>query len=211
MAKVRTTPDPLDALLRRLDACGAACEWARPYGTDYRRAWEECPNGEWMLWALAALNADPKLLRLCACDAARLALPHVPAGEERPLRAIETAERFTRGEATAKELAAASAADSAAASAADRAAARAAAWAADRAAASAAASAAARAAAWAAASAAARVAAWAADSAADRAAAWAAARAAARAAAQKQIADLVRKRVPWRTAASLLNRDTVQE
>jgi hypothetical protein len=38
-----------------------------------------------------------------ACVVARESLRHVPADELRPLRAIETAERWTRGEATAEE------------------------------------------------------------------------------------------------------------
>ena len=42
---------------------------------------------------------------LCACACARTALRHVPAGDLRPLRAIETAERWARGEATQDDLA----------------------------------------------------------------------------------------------------------
>jgi hypothetical protein len=39
---------------------------------------------------------------VCACT--RLALPFVPQDEKQPLRAIETAEAWTRGEATLKDL-----------------------------------------------------------------------------------------------------------
>ena len=41
---------------------------------------------------------------LAACACARLALVHVPAGEGRPLAAIETTERWARGEATLDEV-----------------------------------------------------------------------------------------------------------
>jgi len=98
------------------------------------------------LWCLRVL--PPEMdgpIRLLACGFAETALKYVPAGEDRPRLAIETARRFVAGSATCEELAAAG--DAAAG-----AAARAAAWAA--------AGAAARAAAWAAAWDAARDAAW---------------------------------------------------
>jgi len=46
-------------------------------------------------------------LRLMACDFAEAVLIYVPAGEDRPRRAIECARRFAAGDATREELAAA--------------------------------------------------------------------------------------------------------
>lgn len=58
--------------------------------------------------ALRCLQALPAefdgRVRLLACAFAERALRFVPAGEERPRVAIETARRFARGEATREEL-----------------------------------------------------------------------------------------------------------
>jgi hypothetical protein len=90
-----------------LGACEEAVEWARTQ-PDFATAWNECKRGDWMIWLLTALDKSytPRL-RLIACDCARVALKHVPTDEDRPRKAIECAERYASGEATAKELAAA--------------------------------------------------------------------------------------------------------
>jgi hypothetical protein len=79
-----------------------------------------------MLWIAARLEIDRKLIVSAACLCARQSLVHVRPGEDRPRIAIETAERWVRGEATIKEVRAArraaayaAAADAAAADAAD--------------------------------------------------------------------------------------------
>jgi hypothetical protein len=122
--------------LAELRACEEAVTWAKGYGS-LDAAWAACERGDWMLWLAGRLGGPPesgqrKTLVLCACACARLALPYVPTGETRPLAAIETAERWARGEATLDEVrvarrAAAAYAASAAAAAADAAAADAAA------------------------------------------------------------------------------------
>jgi hypothetical protein len=43
----------LSTLLKRLGACYDAVEWSKPYGTDYQKAWNECPNAPWLLWIIA--------------------------------------------------------------------------------------------------------------------------------------------------------------
>ena len=91
------------------------------------------------LWCLRALDGMDGPIRELACDFAETAIKYVPEDEDRPRKAIETARRYARGEATDEELAAARAARAAWA-------ASDAAWAAARAAASDAADAAARAA-----------------------------------------------------------------
>jgi hypothetical protein len=144
------------------DACQEGREFAEKYNT-MAQVWDACPNADWMLWILTAIDApvNDKTQRLFAIWCAR----HTPMHDGRTIgalltdprsvAALEVAERFAYGNATTEELAAA--------------------WAAAGDAARAAAGDAARDAAWAAAWAAARDAAWAAAGAAARDAAWAAA------------------------------------
>jgi hypothetical protein len=133
--------------LHDLDACDDALAWAEGYDS-LDAAWAACERGDWMLWLAGRVAGPPgddtrRPLVLAACACARLALPYVPDGEERPLRAIEIAEAWARGDAGvtleqvryAAEAAAAYAAEAAAAYAAYAAAAYAAEAAADAAAA----------------------------------------------------------------------------
>ena len=99
-----TRPRTLVTILRGVDACGGSRTWARPYGTDLARAWTECPRGDWLLWIAARVGVRRETVVLAACACARLAMVHVPEGETRPLVAIETAERWARGEATLDEV-----------------------------------------------------------------------------------------------------------
>ena len=103
----------LQMMLVKLGACSEAVEWSK--GKTLAEAWKTCERADWMLW-LAAKRVPRKQLVLAACACARTALQYVPKGETRPLVAIETAEKWTRGEATLAEVrAAAYAADAAAA------------------------------------------------------------------------------------------------
>jgi hypothetical protein len=43
-------------LLTRLGACRSSRRWAESYGTEFRRAWDECPEEIWMRWLLAELG-----------------------------------------------------------------------------------------------------------------------------------------------------------
>ena len=83
------------------NACRDALAWAYSQPSA-NAAWNTCERGDWMLWVLGKLSGKPesasrKKLVLAACACARLALIHVPKGEDRPLIAIETAERYARG------------------------------------------------------------------------------------------------------------------
>jgi len=89
--------------LESLGACQPAIDWLRTQSTP-RQAWESCERADWLLWIAERHGAPESAVRLAACACARTALQYVPAGEDRPLRAIETAERFARGEATVEEL-----------------------------------------------------------------------------------------------------------
>ncbi len=88
--------------LSELGACRVALEWANQYDS-LSEAWAKCERGDWMLWLVGRLSGEPdnekrRKLVLCSCRCARLALPHVRKGEDRPLKAIETAEAWARNE-----------------------------------------------------------------------------------------------------------------
>jgi hypothetical protein len=100
------------ALLRKLKACEEARVWAK--GKTLAEAWATCERADWMLWLLAK-TADRKLVVRLACMCARTALKNVPKGEDRPLKAIEVAEAWTRGEATIEQVRTAAAAAAASA------------------------------------------------------------------------------------------------
>ncbi len=107
--------------LINLHACREAVAWATG-ATGYpslEAAWEACERADWLLWLAGKFAGPPgsesrKPLVRAACACARTALVHVRAGEHRPLRAIETAEAWTRGEASLDEVRQADAADAAA-------------------------------------------------------------------------------------------------
>ena len=98
----------LSDALRTLGACNESIAWSAPYGADWERALAACPDRRWLTWLAGALLRRGHLRRevivLCACACARTALRQVPAGEERPLRAIETAERWACGAAKLDEV-----------------------------------------------------------------------------------------------------------
>ena len=87
--------------LKKLDACSEAVVWAKEYPT-LQKAWDDCERGDWMLWLIGKQSGDPgsksrKKLVLTACKCARLSLKHIPENEKRPLKAIQTAEKYAKG------------------------------------------------------------------------------------------------------------------
>jgi hypothetical protein len=96
--------------LARLGACEDAAAWAKGFTGTARQAWLACERGDWLMWLCARLEVDRKLVVTAACDCAERALKFVPAGEDRPRKAIETARAWVRGEATIAEVHAAAAA-----------------------------------------------------------------------------------------------------
>ncbi|MFA4972801.1 MAG: hypothetical protein WC683_09325 [bacterium] len=114
------------SLLIDVHACHEAREWVGR--KSLRCAYHGCKRAEWILWLAGRLGVDRKVLVFAACQCARTALQYVKAGETRPLKAIETAEAWCRGDAgvapedVRKAAAAANAAAYYAASAADAAA-----------------------------------------------------------------------------------------
>ena len=85
------------AELEKLGACSEAIKAAKKYTTS-QKLWDDCGRGDWMLWLIARTQHDRKQLVLAACACARLSLKYVPAGEDRPRIAIETAEKWARDE-----------------------------------------------------------------------------------------------------------------
>lgn len=105
--------------LKQLNACAEATDWVG--SKSLSQAWKECPRGDWLLWLAGEVNVDRRLIVEAACRCAESVIGLVPAGEDRPIRAIEAARAWIVGEATLDEV-------RAAAGAAYAAAARAAAW-----------------------------------------------------------------------------------
>ena len=98
--------ETLDAMLARLLACDDARVWSKD--KSLAEAWATCERADWMCWLLVRLHpytAGQVRLALCAC--AETALQYIPAGEDRPRRAIEVARLYARGQATDQQLAAA--------------------------------------------------------------------------------------------------------
>lgn len=91
--------------LKKHYACEPALTWLGD--RDPETAWRECPRADWMLWAAGKLDVDRKTLVTIACRIARKVLHLVPTGEDRPRIAIETTERWVRGESTIEEVQAA--------------------------------------------------------------------------------------------------------
>ena len=88
-------------ILQSRFACEPALVWLGNRNSD--EMWEQCERPDWLLWWAAPYVPRTQLVWV-ACQCARLALPHVTAGDIRPLKAIETAEAWTRGEATLEEV-----------------------------------------------------------------------------------------------------------
>ena len=92
----------LVVFLNRNHACGESLEWLGD--RNLSQTWAECERGDWLIWLAAKAGIDRKRLVMAACACARLAIVHVRIGEERPRIAIETAEAWSRGEATIEQV-----------------------------------------------------------------------------------------------------------
>jgi hypothetical protein len=97
--------------LRRLGACDDALEWAAAYASP-KKAWAECPRGDWMLWLLGKVigaacgpwSDGRKPLVDCALDCA-LTVEHLwPNKRKQQIEdAVGAVRRWVRGEATTEE------------------------------------------------------------------------------------------------------------
>ena len=84
-------------LLKDFNACNDAEEWCTETKGGPQALWNKCERGDWMLWLIGEIDPDRKRLVLTACKCARLALKCVKKGDNRPLKAIETAEAWANG------------------------------------------------------------------------------------------------------------------
>ena len=88
--------------LEKLGACPGAVEWSKQF-TSLQKAWDKCERGHWMLWLLGMkcnnIN-QRKMLVFTACQCARLSLKYVKKGEKRPLKAIQTAEKWAKDDSS---------------------------------------------------------------------------------------------------------------
>ena len=87
--------------LKEKNACEPGVKWVGK--RDLRKTWDELDNPAWLGWLARHCGVEKKPFVSIACGCARLALPFVKKGENRPLKAIETAEKWIRGEATEVE------------------------------------------------------------------------------------------------------------
>jgi hypothetical protein len=92
------------------EACEASIDWLRTQ-PDLQTAWESCGRADWLMWLLYEIGyPDKGKLRALACRFVRET--KLPNGrttwdlltDDRSRKAIETAEAYTRGEATGEEL-----------------------------------------------------------------------------------------------------------
>ena len=88
------------------NACYNSIKWAGKRRIN-KAAWLSCPRGDWLLWLAARIGIDKNLIVFAACDCAESVLYLVPEGEDRPRKAIETARAFIAGKATMQEVRAA--------------------------------------------------------------------------------------------------------
>mgnify|MGYP001561468233 CR=1 FL=1 len=98
--------------LVEMKACPDAVAWARSYTTP-EAAWEACERPDRMFWVasrLATLRRHHQAIVLAVADCAQTALKYVPAGEGRPLAAIEAAEKWALAPSEENRAAAGSAA-----------------------------------------------------------------------------------------------------
>ena len=76
----------------------AVLGWARGTPGEPEALWNAFSDGGWMLWVAGKAGVERRLLVQAACACARGVVERVPAGEDRPRRALEAAEAWTRGE-----------------------------------------------------------------------------------------------------------------
>jgi len=94
-------------VLRNYEVYDDLFEWVESHGGPLEELWRDCQDGALMLRLAVTVEVDRHAVVKAACACARTALQYVPAGEERPRRAIERAEAWARGEETLETVRAA--------------------------------------------------------------------------------------------------------
>jgi hypothetical protein len=90
-------------ILTELGACPDAIDWAKGRD-DPETAWKTCERGDWLLWIAAEIGVRRQDVAGAACKCARLALEYIKPGEDRPLKAIEITESWTKGKSTIDQV-----------------------------------------------------------------------------------------------------------
>jgi len=96
----------LQELLKSLDACQGAREWAGDMTIE--EVVKKCHRGDWLIWLAQKIGIELRPLTLATALCAKTVLCLMK--DKRSVNAVEVAERFGRGEVTKEELNAAYAA-----------------------------------------------------------------------------------------------------
>src|SRR5690606_25137581 len=89
-------------------ACREAREWVAEQATTPEQCWARCERADWMLWLVARVGVERRLVVEAACDCAETALDYAePDSLLAYVWAIDAARRYVRGEADAEEVEAA--------------------------------------------------------------------------------------------------------
>lgn len=69
-----------------------------------KKAYEECPRGDWLFELVTECWVDPKVVTLALCDCVNLVLPYLPEGEPLPECAIQVVRLYAQGEVDREAL-----------------------------------------------------------------------------------------------------------
>ena len=92
------------SLLTENNACTEGANWADSQ-IDYKTAWEKCDRAGWLLWAAKKFGVSLEKLTLAKVSCART-VQHLMT-DQRSIDALDIADKFGKGEASLKELGAA--------------------------------------------------------------------------------------------------------
>ena len=88
-------------IIDKFNPCREAINYLKTKDT-FKRAWKDCPRGDWMLWLAQRLKVNLKTLTkakaLCA-----LTVRHLMK-DERSINACKVALKYSKGKATKKQL-----------------------------------------------------------------------------------------------------------
>ncbi len=77
--------------------------WVVDFRDDLERAWNACPNGDWLIGMATALGVPTKVLMPAVVALVTPVLSRIPEGEQRPAEALHTAERWAQGSSKGAE------------------------------------------------------------------------------------------------------------
>ena len=89
-------------VLKKLNACEDAVAWSVQYGSNYKKAWDECERGDWSLWLAKKLNIDDKKLTMVKAMCAKQ-VEHLMK-DQRSKDALQACFDYANGKITREEL-----------------------------------------------------------------------------------------------------------